>query len=33
MNFFNHKNQRIITGIIAGIIILSMVLSVIVGYL
>ena len=32
MNFFNKKTQRIITVIIAGVLVLAMVLSVIVSY-
>lgn len=33
MNFFNRKNQRIVTVVIAGVIVLSMVLSMVVSYM
>ncbi len=33
MNFFNRKNQKIITIVIAGVLVLSMVLSVVVSYI
>lgn len=33
MNFFNRKNQKIITAVIVGILVLSMVLSVLVSYI